>query len=92
MKKLFCKLKNAFKERRRKAWEQEQLRKKLEADIFGSNDGELEDNAATDDECESAATIEIDLEQNRTSSMKKMFILALLIALLAVYFKFVQAQ
>jgi len=82
----------AEKERRRKAWEQEQLRKKLEADIFGSNDGELKDAATTDDEHESAATIDVKLEKNQTSSMKKTFVFALLIAVLAVYFKFVQAQ
>ena len=85
-------LKFCFKERRRKAWEQEQLRKKLEADIFGSNDGELKDAATTDDEHESAATIDVKLEENQTSSMKKTFVFAILIAVLAVYFKFVQAQ
>ncbi|CAG5106417.1 Oidioi.mRNA.OKI2018_I69.chr1.g2833.t1.cds [Oikopleura dioica] len=82
----------AEKEKRRKAWEQEQLRKKLESDIFGSNEGELKDGEENTEE-EEEASIEMDIEENKSSTYSmKMFIFAILAAILAVYFELVQIK
>lgn len=79
------------KEKRRNAWEQETLRKELEADIFGTNDGDLKEND-TDEEIILSKANDMSKKEINTANKTSWtwIICAIVMVFLAIYVQFSQ--
>ena len=70
--------------RRRKAWEEEQLRKKIEAEIFGTTEGELKETEITKENHQPIEEIKSEICEKSKSRNWLFIILSILVIIMAV--------